>query len=172
VATLEGADGDESLACAICMEATQQFVMLPCCGRAGSTSQYCAECISSNCAREPGGVGRCPTCRALISVEDEQVQQRIVLAARSTTFVHNQLLCDCCHKSYNDWQIAHAEWELLSPDRRQQNLCRDCYAELLPRGTIARVSCATILALAMVVTVWMLHDALPLLMQAAEHAWS
>jgi len=86
-----------------------------------------------------GGVGNCPSCRHPLTVDNGSVKLASLpvgvaptMTTRGVVFVRNQLLCECCHSAYNDWQVQHTEWEKLPAQLRQQNLCRDCYGAALP----------------------------------------
>jgi len=92
---------DDDTACGICMEATDNIVLMPCCGRTEATTQYCAKCIGAMCARKPGGVGHCPSCRAPVAVEDGAVKLAVLpvgaaptMTTRGVVLVRNRLLCE------------------------------------------------------------------------------
>eukprot|EP00927_Polykrikos_kofoidii_P031639 TRINITY_DN2717_c2_g1_i1.p1 TRINITY_DN2717_c2_g1~~TRINITY_DN2717_c2_g1_i1.p1 ORF type:complete len:498 (+),score=56.81 TRINITY_DN2717_c2_g1_i1:189-1682(+) len=61
----------EAMVCAICFEC-RPHVLLPCCGRRGASTGYCRECIDGLCA-EPFFLGRCPTCREVLSSRNIEV---------------------------------------------------------------------------------------------------
>jgi len=68
------ADADApAVECAICWGDTESdgFAELPCCtAPVGSTMRYCSRCIEIICEESPGGVGRCPTCRAWLKKKE------------------------------------------------------------------------------------------------------
>ena len=98
---------------------------MPCCGRVNSTTRYCFGCVRQVCERACAGVGACPSCRNTVKVDGH----KIVLAPMPLYFVRNQLKCECCAKNYNDWQVAHSEWEKVPRRQRDKNMCRDCYGK-------------------------------------------
>ena len=60
--------------CAICWgdTAEEDFAALPCCtAPVGSSMRYCVRCVEIICEEAPGGVGRCPTCRAWLRKKAE-----------------------------------------------------------------------------------------------------
>lgn len=155
--TTTRADTDEEVACGICMDA-RLFIKLPCCGRTEATTQYCGHCIGLLCARAPGGVAHCPSCRNPITLNKSG---SVVVATRPVTFVRNQLQCECCRKAYNDWQVQHVEWEKLPAALRTQNLCRDCYGAAIQPIRLAFVTPALLRSLlavlALFTAVWILR---------------
>ena len=52
--------------CAVCLEAVTPAskASMPCCDRDTASVSLCGPCVRFICARGPGGVGRCPKCRA------------------------------------------------------------------------------------------------------------
>lgn len=60
------------MACAICLEEKPCAAPLPCCGREGSSMICCTACIRALCDHE-NSLGRCPVCRAMLSVVDGAV---------------------------------------------------------------------------------------------------
>ncbi|CAK8992449.1 unnamed protein product [Durusdinium trenchii] len=54
--------------CAICYEQCEPLSM-PCCGKEGATVAYCRPCLEVIC-QLGGGVGRCPTCRQCLRMDD------------------------------------------------------------------------------------------------------
>ena len=61
--------------CAVCWQEfddASAFARLPCCtAPEGSTMRYCVRCVEIICEGGPGGVGRCPTCRAFIKRRED-----------------------------------------------------------------------------------------------------
>ena len=52
--------GETTSACCICLVEREGLLLLPCCGREGSSMAYCASCLDA--MRKE--TGRCPVCRA------------------------------------------------------------------------------------------------------------
>ena len=77
-ATVVGSADDEELTCSICMDATTSIVLMPCCGRAQSTTQFCSPCIGALCAREPV----MPDATAHIVQTRENISVRVVAGRR------------------------------------------------------------------------------------------
>jgi len=87
----------ESFNCSICFQDEFFRATMPCCGTAESSMIFCRRCVEIIC---DGGVGRCPSCRGYIQIEDGTVrvsenkgqchmcQQQKVLLDRG--------LCDAC----------------------------------------------------------------------------
>jgi len=79
---------------------------LPChVAPAGSTMQYCVRCIQIICETSPGGVGRCPTCRAFLKKADGstfEVSDRVetcTLCQQPRTIIgdiRGHPVCDAC----------------------------------------------------------------------------
>ena len=92
---------EDALTCAICLDSTE-FVVMPCCGpgHESSTTRFCARCVEVICD-QAGGVGRCPRCRAWISVEasgaivQSEARGTCLMCRQSTIIIaHNR--CDAC----------------------------------------------------------------------------
>ena len=90
---------DDAVTCAICLESTD-FAALPCCGtHEGSTTRFCHECVVLLCDHA-GGTGRCPRCRAWISVEDGAIVEKEAMdqcmICRQTRVIVDRSMCDAC----------------------------------------------------------------------------
>eukprot|EP00746_Dinoflagellata_sp_MGD_P038231 gnl/MRDRNA2_/MRDRNA2_192029_c0_seq1.p1 gnl/MRDRNA2_/MRDRNA2_192029_c0~~gnl/MRDRNA2_/MRDRNA2_192029_c0_seq1.p1 ORF type:complete len:296 (+),score=31.10 gnl/MRDRNA2_/MRDRNA2_192029_c0_seq1:83-970(+) len=60
--------------CAVCLEESppSPFLVMPCCGRPGSSAAFCKDCIDRICF-EGKGRGICPCCRARFQVSSGEV---------------------------------------------------------------------------------------------------
>ena len=69
-------DESATFECAICWADVEGSpAELPCCGAPppGSSTCYCERCIEIICEQALGGMGRCPTCREFIKVENGRI---------------------------------------------------------------------------------------------------
>lgn len=88
-AAASGGAAPSSFSCAVCYVEElplSERVTLPCCGREGSSIQYCATCLGVLCA-SMGGVGRCPTCSKHFRIEGGRATAAEELAQ-----------CSCCRQ--------------------------------------------------------------------------
>ena len=110
-ATMEVEPDGDAAECAICWgdTASDEFAVLPCCtAPVGSSMRYCTRCIEIICEEAPGGVGRCPTCRAWLKkreggggfVAADEVEL-CNLCNQPRQIVHrangNTKVCDACY---------------------------------------------------------------------------
>ena len=90
---------EDEVTCAVCFEsplaeddddapsrdgAAGVRARMPCCDRGeGATTAVCARCVEVICSQGPGGVGRCPRCRAYVTVarapDPDRPQPRVVV---------------------------------------------------------------------------------------------
>jgi len=119
----------EAVSCSICFQESPCIAM-PCCGREGSSTVFCRACIEIICRRTQG-IGKCPSCRAYIQIEEsglvcraEQqdwyciccqnkqtgtngVQEGLCDACLLGSHYTLRYECDRCHKSQH---IPHPMW--------------------------------------------------------------
>jgi hypothetical protein len=128
-------------ACAVCYEeyAMTERAIMPCCGTAESTVQYCKRCIQVIIEHGvAGSVGRCPTCSGLISIKNGMIcggehvakcrmcrQDKIIACPRS-------MLCELCllGRSFSfryECSGCHRQQRIPHP---VPNIDHDCPADL------------------------------------------
>ncbi|KAH8095756.1 hypothetical protein JL720_3080 [Aureococcus anophagefferens] len=98
---------DDAVTCAICLESTD-FAALPCCGtHEGSTTRFCHDCVVLLCDHA-GGTGRCPRCRAWISVEDGAIVEKEAMdqcmICRQTRH-RDRSMCDAFSGHATNWRL-------------------------------------------------------------------
>jgi hypothetical protein len=94
--------GDAS--CAICLSDNILGVLMPCCGREGSTLAYCRRCLEIICERADHGargVGMCPTCRKPFNINANGQVSNTILRGRcrmccQQTELTSRGSCDAC----------------------------------------------------------------------------
>ncbi|EEH57116.1 uncharacterized protein MICPUCDRAFT_47417 [Micromonas pusilla CCMP1545] len=88
---------------------------MPCCDRDGATMAFCVGCVDIICSQGPGGVGRCPKCRALVRRSNDGARGvfvgaelhgtcRMCLQSRTIVDVERNV-CDACELG-----ARHALW--------------------------------------------------------------
>lgn len=105
----ESATPAQVLECAVCWSETAEddFAVLPCHATpSDSTMRYCRRCVEIICESSPGGVGRCPTCRAFLRVRQGggfEVADRVEMCTlcRQAKLIVTELrpgvpVCDAC----------------------------------------------------------------------------
>ena len=108
------APSPEQPTCAVCLEqldppsrgADGERAAMPCCDRDGATMAFCVGCVDIICSQGPGGVGRCPKCRALVRRSNDGARGvfvgaelhgtcRMCLQSRTIVDVERNV-CDAC----------------------------------------------------------------------------
>lgn len=108
------APSPEQPTCAVCLEqldppsrgADGERAAMPCCDRDGATMAFCVGCVDIICSQGPGGVGRCPKCRALVRRSNDgargvfvgaELQGTCRMCLQSRTIVDvERNVCDAC----------------------------------------------------------------------------
>lgn len=118
--------------CAVCLfdVPVTDSVLMPCCDRDESTMKYCRRCIEIICT---SGVGRCPTCRGHIAIQDGTVsvttfRARCAICCNIKEIIDNNLCDACllgsrypltyeCQRCHRKQVIRHPMWRYqASPD--------------------------------------------------------
>lgn len=122
----------EVFTCAVCLfdVPVTDSVKMPCCDRDESTMKFCRRCIEIICA---SGVGRCPTCRGYIAIQDGTVsvttfRARCAMCCNIKEIVDDNLCDACllgsrypftyeCQRCHRKQVIPHPMWRYqTSPD--------------------------------------------------------
>lgn len=98
--------------CAVCLEAVTPAskASMPCCDRDTASVSLCGPCVRFICARGPGGVGRCPKCRAHVRPASNTTapsQSRREEDAPSTSYRASSRLGDAFEgEGHNAFELA------------------------------------------------------------------
>ena len=99
--------GEEETKCCICLDGSENLLIMPCCGTETSTIKYCGGCIKLMCDADDtqkGTVGVCPICKKSFEMEFKvtalkkfEVRGRCVMCCQGNkVIVSPDSLCENC----------------------------------------------------------------------------